>query len=111
MNGDGLQDILIGDFTYGFNATYSSAGGRATVIFGQEGGMESLVHFNDLPSAGQGAILNGYFDSAYGIAAGFSIAGGDINGDGCDDIFVGARFGNSSTGVVHVIYGADQQPE
>lgn len=83
FNGDGLADILIGaPFADGPDNSRDGAG-EAYVIFGSPDLPESL----DLADAQQGVSI---FGGAEGDALGFSVLGGDVNGDGIDDVMVGA---------------------
>lgn len=99
LNGDGLDDLLIG-------ADGSDAGeyasGAAYVVFGKvDGGAVNL----DAVAAGQGGfkiIGEAEYD---GAGAGVSAAG-DVNGDGLADLLVGAPSSDAYTGAAYVIYGS-----
>jgi hypothetical protein len=100
VNGDGFDDLIVGalgDNRNGF-------AGEAYVVFGSGDG--GLIDLSDLKVA-QGFIIQG---AAAGGRAGFSVSSaGDVNGDGFDDLIVGApyadRGGNSDAGEAYVIYG------
>ncbi len=50
-----------------------------------------------------GFVIQGIFGSGYNR---FSVASaGDVNGDGFDDIIVGAQFNNGTAGAAYVIFG------
>jgi Ca2+-binding RTX toxin-like protein len=91
VNGDGLQDIILG--------TVGSAD-RAYVVFGRSGGN---VDLNSLGSAG--LLITGSPNTSFG----FDVSGaGDVNGDGFDDVIVGVLgqgSGGSYSGGAYVIYG------
>ncbi len=92
VNGDGYADLIVG--AYGNDAGGSSAG-RAYVYYG--GPVMDVTADATLT----GAAANDYF--------GLSVAGaGDVNGDGYDDIIVGAYgndAGGSSAGRAYVYWG------
>jgi hypothetical protein len=105
INGDGFDDIIVGE--PGGNASAGQAGtGLAFVIFGHPGtfGTIQLADIPNFPAAG--FVIQG---DAAGDEAGFSVSGaGDINGDGLDDIIVGAAFGDNGgtdAGEAYVIFG------
>ena len=85
INGDGVDDIIVGAYGPDYGGDYS---GAAYVIFGKAGGFADIDLAALDPTDGfriDGAIYDAY-------AAAVSSAG-DINGDGFDDIIVGAREG------------------
>ncbi|UCC12739.1 MAG: FG-GAP repeat protein, partial [candidate division WOR-3 bacterium] len=88
VNGDSIGDVVVGD--HGGSGGY----GEVWVFFGGS----PLDTVPDLHLVGM----------SYGRFGGV-IAGGDVNGDGCDDIIVGAREydGSSLDGRVYVFYGGN----
>ena len=57
-----------------------------------------------VPSGGKGVLINGVSDAQ--SQAGFSLAVGDINQDGTDDLVIGApRAGDDNSGLVYVVSG------
>ena len=104
FNGDGKDDILAGaPLADGPDESRANAG-EAYVIFGS----------NDLPAAKDLADdapdLTVYGELA-ADNAGFTVAAGDVNGDGIDDVLVGGRFasagGKVGVGKVYVVFGGD----
>jgi len=108
VNGDGIPDLIAGAPFADFNGDDS---GSAYVIFGrdsvQSGDFPAGLDFSALDGS-SGFRLDG---SAAGDNAGYSVSDiGDINGDGVDDIAIGAinadpTFGND--GSVYVVFGRD----
>jgi len=104
VNGDGLNDFII-------SADFSSPDGRAQagesyVVFGSSNSSSSL-DLSDLDGT-NGFVLKGNDD---GDRSGFSVSGaGDVNGDGLDDIVVGAPFGEigrtENVGESYVVFGS-----
>ena len=87
VNGDGFDDILIGAFTADPNGNREA--GESYVVFGKAGGFSSIIDLSSLDGS-NGFILNGidrYDDSGYSVSS-----AGDVNGDGFDDVIIGARF-------------------
>ncbi|NKB55075.1 MAG: hypothetical protein GKS00_01955 [Alphaproteobacteria bacterium] len=108
VNGDGFDDLIVG-------APYDNGGGtdagEAYVIFGEAGAfgtlhegrmMFNLSHMN----AREGFVIRG--DAAHDLA-GYSVSSaGDVNGDGFDDLIVGAPYGDDGgdkAGEAYVIFG------
>ena len=114
INGDGYDDIIVGanyGDDYGFNS------GEAYVVFGKAGGFGTANTANGNPrqvidltslSAAEGFIIQG---DAENDQAGYSVSNaGDINGDGYDDIIVGAKYGDDGTsnaGEAYVVFGKE----
>ena len=96
INGDGMADLIIG--AVGAN---SGAGG-SYVVFGKPGlGSTGSLTLSSLNGA-NGFILPG----VSGSHSGHSVSGaGDINGDGVDDLIIGAYQANSNAGASYVVFG------
>ncbi|HEX2057754.1 MAG TPA: integrin alpha, partial [Actinomycetota bacterium] len=98
VNGDGLGDVVVG-----IPKSYSCCHGKAAVVFGKTD--TRTVRLDDLGSGGfqiEASEERDFFgDDAAGI--------GDVNGDGLDDIAVGAPGHDypdrGGPGAVFVIYG------
>lgn len=104
INGDGIGDLIVG--APWADPAGNNAAGKSYVIYGLTG---DLPHPFDLSSLDgcNGFELNG---AAAGDQAGSSIStAGDINGDGIDDLIIGARradpSGNDRAGRTYVVFG------
>ncbi len=104
LNGDDLDDLIIGDFAAEPNGVES---GRAYVVYGK-----ADTDAVDLGALGDGGfIIDG---AAEGDRAGFSVsAAGDVNGDGLLDLMVGAAFASPNgdqSGRSYVLFGVPGPP-
>ncbi len=101
INGDGIDDIIIGAWGVDTGGSYA---GAAYVIYGQTT-TRGRIDLTNLTST-EGFIIQG---DAAGDYAGFSVSGtGDVNGDGIDDMIIGAKNGDNggnNAGEAYVIYG------
>ena len=103
VNGDGLDDLIIGAFTANPNGNDS---GRAYVVFGSPLPLGSPFQLSNL-NGSNGFALNG---EGIGFLTGRSVTGaGDVNGDGIDDIAIGApavdtKYSDAS-GRSYVVFG------
>ena len=102
INGDGYDDLLVGA-PYADPDGHSNAG-TAYVIFGKKSAYTASRDLDSLTDT-QGFAIEG-IDA--GDQAGFSVDGaGDVNGDGYDDIIVGAPGAASAKGESYVLFGGD----
>ena len=105
FNGDGFDDILIGAAGNQVNPNYN---GYSYVVFG---GSSLTAGSNINLSAIDGSNGLKFVGSAYGDEAGFAVsAAGDVNGDGYDDIVVGAPYNDATAadaGSAYVIFGGN----
>ena len=96
VDGDGRDDILIG--AYGSDDGGTGAG-KAYVILGSSLGASGTI---DLSTADYSFIGSSDYDSA-----GQSVSSaGDVDGDGRDDILIGARLSGDYEGAAYVILGS-----
>lgn len=99
VNGDGIDDIIIGELG---NAATSN---ESYVIFGSNTGFGATLSLGSLDGT-NGFIINGI---TTGDRTGYSVSSaGDVNGDGFDDILVGAPASDANAGESYVIFGSDQ---
>ena len=106
INGDGISDIVIG--ASGADPNDQSSAGSSYVIFGQAQGLGDQLYVNDLDGQ-NGFVLNGVDPDD---ESGSSVSGaGDINGDGFDDLLIGASSaspnGESRAGSSYVVFGKE----
>lgn len=101
VNGDGMDDIIVGAFAADANGNES---GRSYVVFGKAD--TAAVELSDITAGNGGFALNGEIESDN---SGFSVSrAGDVNGDGMDDIVVGASGSDASAGEAgrtYVVFG------
>ena len=109
VNGDGFDDLIVGA---PFGDDGGNYAGEAYVVFGSASGFgvadvsgRQVIDLTSLTAA-QGFIIQG---DAVGDQAGYSVSSaGDINGDGFDDLIVGANRGDdggTDAGEAYVIFG------
>ena len=111
INGDGIDDILLSS-----NPTDGTTRRQAYVVYGKAGGIGSDFDLSTLNGT-NGFLINGPLnanDPVPNAYFGKSIASaGDINGDGFDDIIIGAPrapnpdIASSEVGSAYVILGAE----
>ena len=103
-NGDGFDDVIIGAFRADPNGASS---GESYVVFGGQGvGGTGVIELSSLNGA-NGFVLNGI---APADGSGYSVSSaGDVNGDGFDDLVIGASFaapnGINLAGESYVVFG------
>ncbi len=103
VNGDGLDDMIIGVQYAAPNGTYS---GSSYIVFGKAAGFDATFDLSSL-DGNNGFRLDGV--AAYD-ASGVSVSNaGDVNGDGLDDIIIGAQYadpnGTNNAGSSYVVFG------
>ena len=97
INGDGIDDMIIG---------WDQDAGETYVVFGRRDGFPPVFELSTLANGdgSEGLVLVGAFSDE---GSGWRVAGGDINGDGIDDIVTSAAFPapDVSDGRVYVVFG------
>ena len=103
VNGDGYQDIIIGAKNADPNAANA---GASYVVFGKAGGFAANLDLSTLNGT-TGFKISGAAGNDY---SGHAVAAvGDVNGDGFDDLIIGAFHasggGNPKAGATYVVFG------
>ncbi len=97
VNHDGIADILIGARFGGQNNA-----GQVYLLFGSQQPWPKEIDLGSLLCR-NGVIFNGINQ---GDNCGVAVSGaGDVNGDGIDDIIIGAFFARNQTGQSYVVFG------
>lgn len=103
INGDGIDDLLIGAYRGENNGGLDT--GEVYVIFGAAGATHTNIDLSALAST-DGFRITG--DADYDRFGRSVAGGGDVNGDGFDDILIGASGGDGgggNAGETYVIFG------
>src|ERR687886_135050 len=106
VNGDGFDDLIIG--ARGASPNGINAAGQSYVVFGSNSGFSAQANLSTL-NGSNGFAINGI---AAGDVSGYSVSSaGDVNGDGFDDLIIGARGaspnGICSAGQSYVVFGSN----
>ncbi len=106
VNGDGFDDILIGADFADPNGNINA--GASYIVFGTDSGFSSNIDLTQLDGS-NGFAVNG---EAAGDFSSRAVSGaGDINGDGFDDLLIGALYafteGAAQRGKSYVVFGFD----
>ena len=96
INGDGFDDLILGA------PSENGGDGAAYILFGKSSGF-NFTNLFDLTAADGFKIVGKAGLKDY---VGLSVSGaGDVNGDGYDDIIIGAPYAASDAGEAYVIFG------
>lgn len=102
VNGDGLDDLIVGAYRADPNGSYS---GSSYVVFGKSSGFNATMSLGELAGS-NGFRIDGVSEQDQ---SGRSVSSaGDVNGDGFDDVIVGAFNADPNevyTGSSYVIFG------
>jgi Ca2+-binding RTX toxin-like protein len=105
INGDGIDDLIVG--AYGADPNGNGYAGESYVVFGGSGvGSSGNLNLSAL-NGSNGFVINGI--TAYDFSGVSVSSAGDINGDGIDDLIIGASAadpnGNTFAGASYVVFG------
>ncbi|OJA03216.1 integrin alpha, partial [Bathymodiolus thermophilus thioautotrophic gill symbiont] len=100
VNGDGLDDLIVG--AYKADPAGKSKAGKSFVVFGTTD--TTAINLSTIAAGTGGFVINGENTNDQ---IGFSVSSaGDVNGDGLDDLIIGAPEANNETGKSYVVFGA-----
>ena len=104
FNGDGFDDLLV-TAPIASGSIALSGGGENYILFGSVAGFSAAVDLTALDSS-QGVRIDG---AGNNDRVGYSASGaGDVNGDGFDDIILGAQQPTGGfDGETHLVFGSD----
>ena len=105
INGDGIDDVMIGAFLAAGNGNTAPAG-ESYIVFGSTGPFNASLELSAL-NGSNGFVINGVDDLGY---AGASVsAAGDVNNDNIDDVIIGANAASgasANSGASYVVFGS-----
>ena len=117
VNGDGIDDLVVGAYGGHAGRPYSATG-ESYVVFGSTQGFAAVLPLQTLYPAGGGDGSRGFVVTgadAYDQSGRSVSAGGDVNADGIDDLIIGAPLadhgGRSSAGESYVVFGRGDAPQ
>ncbi|SFE39315.1 integrin alpha [Nitrosomonas sp. Nm166] len=102
VNSDGFDDVIIGAPLTDSNGNYS---GSSYVVFGKATGFDATIDLSSLDGS-NGFRLDG--ETAYDRSGRSVSSAGDVNGDGFDDVIIGAPLTDSNgyySGSSYVVFG------
>jgi hypothetical protein len=104
VNGDGLDDLIVGDPIGNSGEPNKHSFGKSYVVFGKANG--SAVSLSQIAAGKGGFAING--EVAFGYSGHSVSSAGDVNGDGLKDVIIGAPYVDpyeNSSGRSYVVFG------
>ena len=101
FNADGINDIVT------INVDWSTKKAQAVILNGRNTAFPARISFDTLEPA-DGFIIDG-LTAQY--STDFTLSSGDVNGDGADDIIIGAKRSSTNSSSVYVVFGELSQPK
>jgi hypothetical protein len=95
VNGDGIADLIVGA------RQANDSGGYSYVVFGRTDGFAGNIDLSSLDGTNGFKLGGRRFEASGGSVA----SAGDVNGDGFDDVIVGAAQANGQAGASYVLFG------
>jgi len=111
VNGDGLSDLIVGAWRGDGAGNRKQDAGSSYVVFGKTGGFAAAIELSAVAAGRGGFVIHG--EDAADRSGSSAAAAGDVNGDGFDDLIVGAFAaagggnGQEEAGDSYVIFGRD----